>query len=188
MNATSRFARLTHRDLPRRLAGAMVVGMLILGAGCADRGAEPETRRAETTSVDSASPAAHAAGADAHAAAAPGEGLTLLAIMRQLNLDMTAASQALWIENWDLLTARSAAMAAHAPIAPEEIERIHATLGDDMHAFEEADEAVHLALVRMHSAAEARDMPALLTAFTEAQSGCVSCHTRFRDRLRTVQP
>lgn len=119
-------------------------------------------------------------------AAAEGEGELLRVIMQRLNADMSGISQALWLEDWETMTTKAASIAEHAPIAAEELERIHSVLGDEMHAFEEADEVVHAASVRMNQAASTRDLKQFLAAFIEVQQGCVSCHTSFRDRLRTV--
>lgn len=165
-----------------------LVGLFVSATGCVDGAEEPAAEREDATAAVQAEPAeAHSTGsAHEHGPAAPGEGQTLLVIMRQLSVDMAAVSQGLWLEDWETMTDRSGALAAHAPIAAEEIERIHGILGGEMPAFEELDEAVHQASVRMHEAAEARDMDGFVDAFTESQRGCVSCHTRFRDRLRTV--
>lgn len=145
-----------------------------------------------------APPAESGAGDDAQAAAAhqepphtdgaavmAHEGLPLRAIMQRLAGDMASFSYALWLEDYDGMTAHSAAMADHPHMAPGEIRRIEATLGQDMPAFEAADEAVHQASVWLHEAARARRIDEVLEHLGEVQRGCVSCHTRFRDRLRT---
>ncbi len=162
---------------------AALASLSLLMAACGGNGAAPDDQEVPDAPVAATANPDQASAAHDHAAAA-GEGELLLAIMQRLNADMAGLSQGLWLEDWQVIAARSASIAGHAPIAPEEIERIQATLGDEMHAFEEADEAVHTAAVRMHEAAEARDMKQFLAAFTEVQQGCVSCHTSFRDRLR----
>jgi len=168
----------------RILPVVAMVALLLSGCGAPAPGdqATPDDHAGTRVQPD------QAAASHEHPVAAPDEGESLLAIMQRLNTDMTGLSQALWMEDWSVMTARAAAIANHAPIAATEIERIHAILGEEMHAFEEVDEAVHTAAVRMHQSAEARDLQDFLAAFSDVQQGCVSCHTSFRDRLRTVTP
>lgn len=106
-------------------------------------------------------------------------------IMQRLASDMAGFTHALWLEDYDEMTARAAAIAEHPHISAEEIERIGAELGPEMAAFESADEAVHLSSVRLHEAAQARQLDDVLATLSEVQSGCMACHIRFRDPLRT---
>jgi len=80
-----------------------------------------------------------------------------------------------------------AAVAGHPGISAGELERIEAELGPEMAEFAAADEAVHRASVRLHEAAEAREMGNVLQRLAEVQRGCVDCHGRFRERLSTRQ-
>lgn len=129
----------------------------------------------------------HAAGghsATGHAAPGAG-GQALLPIMQRLGSDMNALTYALMTEDHETVMRSAAAMAEHAPISAAEVERIHTTLGPDMAAFEAVDESVHVAAVRLHEAARARRPDLVVQRLGEVQSGCVSCHAMFRDRLRT---
>ena len=114
--------------------------------------------------------------------------LPLRGIMQLLSAQMGALTNALWNEDYEEMTEQSAAIAEHPHMAPDEVVRIQTTLGSDMSEFEEMDEAVHLAAVRMHEAAAARELDSFLDALVDVQRGCVSCHTRFRDRLSTSSP
>lgn len=114
-----------------------------------------------------------------------GEALALRPIMLQLAGDMAAFTHAMWLEDYEVMAARAAAIAEHPHIAPEEVQRIQAELGTEMSAFEAADEAVHEASIRLHSAAEARNIDAVLGELATVQQGCMSCHVQFRERLRT---
>ncbi|HET9441349.1 MAG TPA: cytochrome c [Longimicrobiales bacterium] len=111
----------------------------------------------------------------------------LLPIMQQLGVDMTALTHALMIDDYAAVTQRADALANHAPISEQDLQRIQTVLGSDMPGFEQLDEAVHGASVRLHDAALARDPDAILKQLAEVQSGCVACHTRFRARLKTNQ-
>lgn len=153
---------------------------LLLAVGC------EEQPREDGAGGDGARTAQHTepvhAGADTGAAP---EALPLRPIMQRLASDMAGFSHALWLEDHAEMTARAAAMADHPHISTEEIRRIEAALGPDMPAFEEADEVVHIAAIRMQEAAAARRQDEVVTRLGEVQRGCVSCHSRFRDRLRT---
>ena len=94
--------------------------------------------------------------------------------------------QALWTDDYAGLSERARHLADHAPISAAEIARIESVLGDEMEAFEAADEVVHDAAVRMSEAADARDIDRLLEELSTVQRGCVACHSTFRDRLRTT--
>ena len=121
-------------------------------------------------------PAAHAAAGE--------KGQSLLPIMQQLGSEMTALTYALMTDDYGTVTRSAAAIAGHAPISAAELERIHAMLGADMAAFEAVDESVHVASVRLHDAARARQLGLVVERLGEVQRGCVSCHARFRERLR----
>ena len=118
-------------------------------------------------------------------AVADGEGQTLLPIMQRLGSEMTALTYALMTDDYATVERSAAAIAEHAPISAEELERIHAVLGSDMARFEAVDESVHVASVRLHEAARARQLDAVVQRLGEVQRGCVSCHVQFRERLRT---
>jgi cytochrome c556 len=122
----------------------------------------------------------------AHAHAESGEPQALLPIMRQLAVDMGALQQALFAEDFATVEARAAAVAQHPHIAPDEIDRIESTLGGESAAFDSLDVVVHEAAVAMHEAAREGDTDAVLDRLAEVQRGCVACHTRFRERLRTT--
>ena len=169
--------------------------VIALGAiGCAS----PDTHTADDG--DSASPATTpdaqrdparrgpADSGDAHAAhgRADGAGERLLPIMQRLGSNMTALTHALMVEDHATVRQHAAAIAGHAPISAAEIERIHGELGADAAEFERLDVAVHGAAERLHHASEGNDPAAVAAALAEVQRGCVECHTKFRERLRTT--
>jgi hypothetical protein len=111
--------------------------------------------------------------------------MALRPIMQRLAADMAGLQNALWVEDFRGVEARAAAIADHAHISADEILRLERELGPDLEAFHHADESVHEAAVRMHEAAAADDIPALLDRLADVQRGCVDCHARFRERVRT---
>ena len=171
-----------------RVSPFLVFVLLLLGTACSERvdsmnGGAQAPAPAPTAAAGQAQEVA----AGQHGAA-DDESLPLLPIMLQMATDMSALMQALWLEDYEQMSARAAAVAGHAGISAGELARIEAELGSEMTAFVAADEAVHQASVRLHGAAEAREMDAFLEQLAEVQRGCVDCHSRFRARLSTRQP
>lgn len=164
------------------VTGALLLGALACG-GPADDVADRE--RAPDTPPSPAAGGADTAGAHGHDAA-PGQGQTLLVIMRDLGAELSALTYALMAEDFEAVMRSATAIAGHAPISPAELERISAELGAEMQAFEALDEAVHDASVRLEEAARSRQPETIAQRLADVQAGCVSCHTRFRERLRTT--
>lgn len=169
--------------MPRRTLNLLFAALLLGGVAC-----EPSPDRSTVASAgDDHAADDHAAGdhaTSAHAAAGEG-GMALLPIMQGLGSDMTALTYALMTEDHDGVAKHAAAIAEHAPISAAELERIHRVLGSDMARFEAVDESVHVASVRLRDAARAHQPDQVVTRLAEVQRGCVSCHTQFRERLRT---
>ena len=175
-----------------RSRGILLTAAILLAA-C--DGAAPDTGPADDAAAEHQDTAGSSAGmADTahdvdHAADAEAdhEALALLPIMRQLAEDMAAMQSALWLEDFATVEQHASAIADHAHMSPEEVARIRTELGAEMPEFESADAAVHDAAVAMHEAARERDTDAVLDRLAEVQRGCVACHERFRERLRTTQ-
>lgn len=141
--------------------------------------------------VDSQAADAHAA-ADSmgeevagHAHGAEGEGEALLPIMQRLGSLMVSLTHGLMTDDDSTVARSAAAIAQHAPIAAEELERISSVLGSDMAEFVRLDEEVHEQSVLLSNAAAAGQIDEVLTQLNQVQRGCVACHALFRERLRT---
>lgn len=117
---------------------------------------------------------------------APDAGL-LKTIMVDLGQQMARVQAALWVEDLETVSDAATQIADHAHVSPEERARVQAALGTDFAAFVSGDRAVHDAAVRLSEAAATKDLDATVRELGAVQTGCVSCHTQFRDRLR-VQP
>ena len=168
----------------------LLLGALLLAAACRVRpessdpgvhGALAAEEASAPASQDATSPspshAEHGAGREPQA---------LLPIMLGMSADIAGVMQALWLDDYEALSARARHLADHAPISAAEVARIRSVLGAELEAFEAADGAVHEAAVRMSKAADARDVDGLLKELTIVQRGCVACHNTFRNRLRTT--
>lgn len=172
----------------------VLTGVFLFLAGC---GGEPERDQpqADGSVQDAAADASHDAqdaAADTgatepagHGHGEAGTGEELLPIMQRLGTEMASLTHGLMTDDAELVARSAAAVAEHAPIAPEELERIQRVLGDDMAAFEQLDASVHAASVRLNEAAAAHRTDEVLSLLNEVQRGCVACHARFRERLRT---
>ena len=182
-------------------ASVLLATLLLTLAACessSDRAAAPHESAGATGSDSTAHAVGAATDAHAHAAgedgdhasaghAATGEGgQALLPIMQRLGSEMTALTYGLMTDDRASVSRSASAIAAHAPISAEELERIHAALGRDMARFEAIDESVHVASVRLSEAAQAGELDVVVGRLAEVQRGCVSCHTQFRERLRTT--
>lgn len=169
----------------------LIIGASVLAGGC-DTGGQARDEAADAPSTAQGNEAdahdtatAPAVGTDSHAHGGSGEPRSLLAIMQQLGVDMTSLTHGLMTDDAEMVAHAAETIANHAPIAPEDIERIHDTLGDEMVEFERLDDNVHELSVRLYDAAESGDTDQVLTLLNEVQRGCVACHTQFRERLRT---
>jgi cytochrome c556 len=159
-----------------------LVALALLSGAC-DTGQRGAADRPAGSHAVSA-PATDTAAAHAHAAA--GDGEPLLAIMQRLGTRMSTVTYGLMTDDTAMVAASAAAIAEHAPIAPDDLERIRGVLGTRMAEFERLDAAVHEASVRLHDAAAAGRTDEVLTRLSEVQRGCVDCHAQFRERLRTT--
>jgi hypothetical protein len=80
--------------------------------------------------------------------------------------------------------AAARSVADHPTVPPEELERISAVLGSDLARFKAWDLQVHDLALRLSEAAAAGGISPLLEIDAELRSGCVGCHSEFRERLR----
>lgn len=175
-----------------RFPARLLLALGLLAATACDAAEERGDVSRDTVAATAPDSAAHVAttGSDEHADAghaAPGaEAQALLPIMQRLGSEMTALTHALMTDDHATVTRSAAAIAAHAPVSAAELARIRTTLGPDVAVFEAVDESVHVAAVRLHEAARAGRPDAVVQRLGEVQRGCVSCHVRFRARLRTA--
>lgn len=165
---------------------SLVPLFLFVAAGCGDPvpQADSEVATGSAATSTEASPTDHSAADHDHGhGEAQGEPMPMLAIMRQLSVDLAAFTHALWLEDFEQMSERSAAIANHPPIDPADVQRMQSILGAEWEGFEEADHEVHEASEELHHAVETRDLETILTRLDALQRGCVACHTKYRGPL-----
>jgi cytochrome c556 len=160
-----------------------MLGSMLLAAACS-KVDEGRIERSDVDSVTHVEPRANVA-ADSHPHSAEGKGRALLPIMQELGVRMAALTHGLMVDSAELVADNAKLMAEHAPIAADELARLQRTLGADMAEFERIDTETHGKLVRLRDAAASGASNDVLTRLNEVQRGCVECHSRFRNRLRT---
>jgi len=170
----------------RHIPLASLTLALLLQAACAgpetDAGARQEEPQAPTPgSTPAQAPSPQAPSIDASTRAVlPG----LFAIMAGLEGNLADISRGIWMEDYAGIQAGAEAVAAHPNVPPEELERVSGALGTDLARFREWDMTVHNLAVLLAEAAQGRAMDSVLAVEAQLRSGCVGCHSEFRDRLR----
>lgn len=177
------------------LTRVIVFGAVIAMAGCGtppdqepealDRTTEAEADSPTLESGPDAGDRPHSGAEPAHAHGGSGDPAPLLQIMQGLGTEMTSLTYGLMTEDGEQVATSAHAMADHAPISQDDLDRIHQELGAEMAEFERLDEAVHEGSIRLHEAAESGDTDEVLSRLNELQRNCMACHERFRERLRT---
>ena len=171
-----------------RSSVAGVVVFVCLAAAACERAPESPVSAdlpADAAPVDPAASAgaADTAGEDHAGHGRPGEPAPLIVIMRQLNDDMLALTTALVTDDRDGVVRSAEAIANHAPIAQDDIERIRRELGPEMADFERIDEDVHEASIQLSEIATTGQMYEVVDRLAEVQRGCIACHTLYRTQL-----
>jgi cytochrome c556 len=154
--------------MPRIVKSATLIAFLTL-VGC--------------TAVDKA-PSADAQLEEAPAQPDPG---TLKAVMAGIAADMDSVHGGLWAEDLVQVERAATSIAGHPHVSADERSRIQQILGADFGDFVAGDKRVHNAAVALAAAAAANDMANVLSPLGELESGCVGCHSTFRDRLKSDQ-
>ncbi len=161
----------------------VLLAVAVTGAACGSPDEAPEMETAEVTRVDSGSIAATGA-MDTAAAGTRAALPSLFTIMLGLQGDLDRISHGLWTESYDSIAAAATGVADHPRVPPEEASLIAGILGSDMARFQALDREVHDLSVQLAEQARARDLEAVLETDARLRTGCVECHTTFRERLR----
>lgn len=108
----------------------------------------------------------------------------LFSIMTELDRNLSDLSRGMWLEDFEAIGAAARAVADHPTVPPEELEIISNALGSDLARFKAWDMEVHDRAVRTAEAASEENIGTVLEMDAGMRSGCVGCHTEFRERLR----
>ena len=121
-------------------------------------------------------------GAVVHAQAAePDKPMALRGVMEKLGQDMQAVTGAISTEDWAMVVELAPKIAHHAAPPLGEKMRILAWVGSDAGKFRGFDGQVKDAANAMGEAAMRSDGQAVISAFSEVQRSCLSCHQGFRE-------
>ncbi len=107
-------------------------------------------------------------------------------LMVELAQDMDRIATGLWHEDYDLIRQGARNIAQHPKISPSQIATLKKALGPQFQTFVKYDKHVHHTATKLVEAAEARDWSTILTLHEQLKRGCVTCHTAYRDTVRTV--
>ncbi len=108
---------------------------------------------------------------------------SLKEVMAGIAADMDTVHSGLWAEDLAQVERAATSIATHPHVSAAERGRIQGLLGADFPEFVAGDKRVHDAAVGLAAAAAAEDMVELLRVLGQLESGCMSCHTNFRERL-----
>jgi cytochrome c556 len=109
---------------------------------------------------------------------------TLKAVMAGIAVDMDTVHAGMWAEDLVQVERAATSIANHPHVSAAERNRIQQLLGDEFSEFVAGDKRVHDAAVSLATAAAAGELVVVLAALGELESGCLSCHTTFRARLK----
>lgn len=108
-------------------------------------------------------------------------------IMGQLENSWLELNSALLREDMTTAAAAASAIADHPkPDAAERL-RVMTLLGDQAAEFRTWDGVVHDAAVELAQAAKQNDTEAAQAAYHKVLDGCLGCHTKFQQQLRSDQ-
>lgn len=113
--------------------------------------------------------------------------LPLVPMMQQLLADIQQVDRGIYTEQYSVIEEGSGRISDHPTMTPEDKELVKATLGSEMNDFVEYDMIVHHHADSMRLAASKENMQDVLYHYRIVQSGCVDCHSRFRNRISTAR-
>jgi cytochrome c556 len=103
--------------------------------------------------------------------------------MAGLRADMIRLNERLWTGDFRGVAAAAESVAEHPEVSPAERVRVQSALGDEFPDFVAADRHVHHLALQLREAALREDTAEVLTSLSALQTGCIACHTAFRERL-----
>lgn len=115
------------------------------------------------------------------------ETLPLVPMMQQLLKDVQQVDRGIYMEDYSIIKEGAARISDHPVMTPDDKELIKSTLGAEMQDFVEFDMIVHHHADSMRMAAGYKKMQEVLYHYRIVQSGCVDCHSNFRDQIMSAR-
>lgn len=111
--------------------------------------------------------------------------LPLLAIMANLEQNMTVVQAGIWRGNYQAINKAAKALVNHAKIPKREVQKIRTILGKEgLKNFVAADTYWHNKAKELAKAANEKKMEQIVNRTTELIQRCASCHMKYREPLR----
>lgn len=113
--------------------------------------------------------------------------LPLVPMMQQLLTDIQQVDHGIYKESYSVIEEGAGRISDHPVMTPEDKELVKSTLGIEMKDFVEFDMIVHHHSDSMRMAAVNEEMHEILYHYRIVQSGCVDCHSNFRDQITSAR-
>jgi len=107
--------------------------------------------------------------------------------MQMISIDMQKIIQGIGEEDYALIAQKSKSVAYHKEPPVKQRQALLAELGTELPKFKGHDNDVHAAAMAMKTAAENKDMPAVIENYGKALHACVACHNGYRERIKAVK-
>jgi len=108
---------------------------------------------------------------------------SLKEIMQALRDNLTEVTDGLLMNDFDRIERGAEGIAQHPQIAPTQVKRVAEELGPEMPRFKQYDVQVHNLSLSIVAAAKAKNSEAVWADYQQVLSGCLGCHTSFKDRV-----
>lgn len=104
-------------------------------------------------------------------------------IMQELRSNLIEITDGLLVADFDRIERGAIGIAEHPPIAPSQVKLVLKALGPEMPKFKGFDVQVHKLALSIAVAAKTKNGNAILADYQQMLSGCLGCHTTFKDRV-----
>lgn len=115
------------------------------------------------------------------------ETLPLVPMMQQLLTDIQQVDRGIYMEDYSIIEEGAGRISDHPVMTPEDKELVKLTLGTKIQDFVDFDMIVHHHADSMRMAAVNEEMQEVLYHYRIVQSGCVDCHSNFRDPITSAR-
>ena len=106
--------------------------------------------------------------------------------MQTLRDNLIEITDGLLVDDFDRIERGANGIAQHPQIAPSQVKRVAEELGSEMPKFKQFDVQVHNLSLSIAVAADAKNSDAVWANYQPLVSGCLGCHSAFKDRVSGV--